>query len=372
MRATTIFDVLVVYGDTLATSAMSPSASTGPFSQSAGCEYYNDAYGYLLASCENANLRAAFTTSADIVGPGTCRSYWTYSKGVWQATERRGVAKIIFDKFAPSTAHRKRAREILFSSGSIVPFNDPALYQLFFDKYDFFTHLSSYTIPTVAVEDDILFALSELGQLMDSHPHPADFLSDFVLKDRYGSTGSHVYRIDSRGASRIREIVGANPKISFVLQPMVRFDQGGKGTLAQADIRLIFNSTKIIQTYLRVAKEGEFRCNGHYGSTTVYLTERDLPVAVRALAKHVVQELPKNDSIYALDFLLSNHGHPYLLEGNTGPGINWDANDPYDIRVTKGFIRKIVAELSRRVRVSERPHHRNIAISETGLSLIPS
>ena len=372
MRATTVFDVLVVYGDTLAASATSPHAPVGPFSQSVECEYYNDVYGYLLEACENVNLRAAFTTSADIVGPGTCRSYWTYSKGVWQATGRRGVAKIVFDKFAPSTARRKRAREILFSSTSIVPFNDHPLYQLFFDKYDFFTNLPSYTIPTVAVEDNIPAALSGLDLLIDSHPHPADFLSDFVLKDRYGSTGSHVYRIDNRDTSRIREIVHANPNISFILQPMVRFDQGGRGTLAQADIRLIFNNTKIIQTYLRVAKEGEFRCNGHYGSTTVYLTERELPVAVRALAKHVIQELPKNDSIYALDFLLSNHGHPYLLEGNTGPGINWDANDPHDIRVTKGFIRKIVAELSRRVRVSERPHHRNAAISETGLSLIPS
>ena len=372
MRAATIFDVLVVYGDTLAASAASAHAAAGPFSRSAGYEYYNDVYGYLLESCERNNLRAAFTTSTDIVGPGTCRSYWTYHNGTWQREGRRGVAKIIFDKFAPSTARRKRAREIFFSSESIVPFNDPALYQLFFDKYHFFTDLSAYTIPTVAVAGDAAAAIQELSLLLRTHPHPADFAPELVLKDRYGSTGSHVYRVGKGDTSQIAEIVSTNPKISFILQPMVRFDQGGRGALAQADIRLIFNNATIIQTYLRVAKKGEFRCNGHYGSKTVYLAERDLPLAVRILAREVVHELPRHDSIYALDFLLSNHGHPYLLEGNTGPGINWDAADPNDIRITKGFIRKIADELLRRVLVAERTHYRRAAISETALFLNPS
>jgi len=62
-------------------------------------------------------------------------------------------------------------------------------------------------------------------------------------------------------------------------------------------------------------------------------------------AQNIARELAKPSSVYALDFIVSNNGNIYFLEGNCGPGICWDSNLPKDEQMAKRLIQTIVKEL---------------------------
>ncbi len=79
-----IFDVLIVYSDKLATSANTfKNEALLPFAKGSSSESYNIVYAYFLKICQKNGLKAAFTTSADIVGAGKCQSYWLYKSNSW-------------------------------------------------------------------------------------------------------------------------------------------------------------------------------------------------------------------------------------------------------------------------------------------------
>jgi len=90
------------------------------------------------------------------------------------------------------------------------------------------------------------------------------------------------------------------------------------------DIRLIFLGQKIIQTYIRIAKNGDFRCNEHAGGLLKYISKSEIPLEIKKGSKRIVDILNKKFSLYALDFMISNNGNIYLLEANTGPGLDWN------------------------------------------------
>ena len=50
-----------------------------------------------------------------------------------------------------------------------------------------------------------------------------------------------------------------------------------------------------------------------------------------------------------MDFLVSNNGNAYLLEGNIKPGIYWGLSSREDKTNTKKLIRKIISEIGIRV-----------------------
>lgn len=326
------FDVLVVYSAYTAASASSKSAHS-PFAGD-----LNNSYAYLLKACRQSRLRAAFTTSADITGPGSCRSYWLYKKSGWLKVARPGMATVIFDKFSPINLRQKRQRELMFSSRKIRPFNQPQLYQLFFDKHSTYNTLTDVAIPTVLISKT---SILDLRHLLAGHRHAADFTDKYVLKDRFGSVGNHVYRIQAGDTGQIDRILQSNPKIQFILQPLLKFDH---------EVRLIFMGDKIVQIYIRTAPADGFCCNDHHGGSSVYINESDVPFKILKMAGDVVKRLPLGDSLYALDFVVSDRGNPYLLEGNTGPGLNWDPAKKIDERKSHELIRIIVAELAKRVR----------------------
>ena len=56
----------------------------------------------------------------------------------------------------------------------------------------------------------------------------------------------------------------------------------------------------------------------------------------------VAKKLNKPDSMYALDFLVSNNGNIYLLEGNTGPGLDWNTSLKQNENEAKKLIRMVV------------------------------
>lgn len=333
------FDVLVVYSAYSAGSAAAKKKSySTPFAGLGAKNDLDHAYAYFLTACRQRKLRAALTTSADIIGPGQCRSYWLFKRSGWTKVKQSASASVIFDKFSPCNRLQKHQRELMFSSPEIRPFNQPSLYQLFFDKQSTYELLADRAIPTVVTSED---SIGDLGGLLKAHRYPADFGGGYVLKDRFGSAGNHVYPIKNDGEPEIASILKLNPFKRFILQPFLKFDH---------EIRLIFMGDKIVQTYIRTASADGFCCNDHQGGSSVYINKSDVPPKVLKMAGAVVGKLPLGSSLYALDFVVSSNGNPYLLEGNTGPGLNWDPAKKIDEQKSQELIQIIVAELAKRVR----------------------
>jgi len=107
----------------------------------------------------------------------------------------------------------------------------------------------------------------------------------------------------------------------------------------------LFQNNKLIQCYIRIAKPLEFRCNEHKGGRLVYITKNQIPSPVREIAKKIATKIDKPKSLYALDFVISNRGRVYFIEGNSGPGLDWDVTKKENEKMSKRLIRSIVEEL---------------------------
>jgi len=242
----------------------------------------------------------------------------------------------------------------LFSSNDISSFNDPELFGLFFDKQKTHDKLSRFTIPTVSIEggneEDIVLAVDRLKELVASHPGFTDFGDDFIMKDRYGAGGRHIYKFKSDELAKMKRIVKKYPRISFVIQPFALFDQGFSynNNFASTDVRLIYLNGRIAQSYIRVAKRGDFRCNEHQGGSLIYLPVGKIPKEITDISRMISESLNKQRSLYALDFIVSNNGNIYLLEGNTGPGLDWNLNLKKNEIEAKKLIRLVARALSER------------------------
>ncbi len=352
MKNLTTFDVLIVYTESLATSASSCGLEdTLPFSKGSSDESYSIVYGYFLEICEKFDLTAAFTTSADVIGAGTCSSYWIFRNKKWLKYNSPCFSKLIFDKFSPTRKRIKARRDLLFSSKEIKPFNDPELFDLFFDKQKTYDRLSQFAIPTVSLEEKtmegVVASCDNLKQMMEEHQYSKDFGDQIVLKDRFGAGGKHVYKFRIDQSEKILAAIQRNRKLNFIIQPLVDFDRGFSynGTTSSTDIRLIYLNGKISQSYIRVAKPGNFRCNEHQGGLLTYLSLGELPKKLIKQANVVAEILSAEGSLFAIDFIVSNNGNVYLLEGNTGPGLDWNMSLKINEIEAKKLIWLIIKEL---------------------------
>jgi len=358
MTRTTIFDVIIVYSDRLASSASRGSDGVlAPFPKGSSKAFYNIVYGYLLKTCQKYHLKAAFTTSSDVVGAGRCRSYWLFENGKWISVQKPGYSKLIFDKFSPVSPRIKLLRDLLFSSRAIKPFNHPYVFNLFFDKQKTYNKLHNFSIPTVSIEKStgqgVDKACRTLKKLVLRHAHQEDFSDEIVMKDRFGAGGRNVYKFKTDQTRQMAATMLKNKYTSFVIQPFAKFNKGFsyQERLVSADIRLIYLGKRIVQTYIRMAKVGDFRCNEHQGGVLKYISKNEVPQKVIAASKQIVKLINTKTSLFALDFVISNNGNVYFLEGNTGPGLDWNfAIKENEIEAQK-LIRIIVRELVRRIRV---------------------
>ena len=346
--------MLIVYAEGLASSCYDKTnKSETPFI--GRNETYNEVYGYFLEVCEKFGIKAAFTTSADIIGPGFCRSFWLFADHKWVKNNSPCFSKLIFDRFSPKNIGTKKRRELLFSDKNIKPFNNPDLYNLFFDKQKTFDKLADFAIPTVSVGESSLvnmdMACKKLTDLMLLHYEISDFNSDVIMKDKFGSGGKGVYKFKIDKRERMTKIAQRHPNVSYVIQPFAKFDTGFlfKNNLESADIRLIYLGGKIVQSYIRVAKVGDFRCNERQGGVSTYLKLSEIPVDVVNRANQVAEILNKKGSLFTLDFIVSNSGNVYLLEGNTKPGLDWNVKIPCEEIESKRLINLVVGELKLRV-----------------------
>jgi glutathione synthase/RimK-type ligase-like ATP-grasp enzyme len=99
----------------------------------------------------------------------------------------------------------------------------------------------------------------------------------------------------------------------------------------------------IIQSYLRIAKTDEFRANAQQGGKVMYLSNALIPQDVITMVDNINAQLPSTTAIYTLDFIKSDNGNLYFIEGNMSPGLNWF--DEEDERRAKVLIRSIVENL---------------------------
>lgn len=349
------FDALIVYTESLAVSASSVvKKSKVPFPIGSRNESYNTVYGYFLETCKNKGLKVAFSTSADIIGPGYCRSYWKVVNKKWKKVNSPCFSNLIFDKFSPTRGRIKTRRSLLFSSPEIRSFNDPELFSLFFDKQKTYDHLAEHSIPTIPLEESSLKSVDKackaLAKLVDKHPGAEDFSEDIIMKDRFGAGGRQIYKFKIGQSAKMLSTIRRNAKVSFVIQPFAKFDKGFSyrdGT-ASTDIRLIYLNGKIAQSYIRMAKEGEFRCNEHRGGSLTYLNIKEIPKQLIEKSNQISATLNKKNSLFALDFIVSNNGNTYLLEGNTGPGLDWNMSLKKNEQEAKKLIRLVVGALTLR------------------------
>lgn len=356
MKKTKVFDVLVIYsGNTAASASKESKSTTQPFSAALGLDSYNTAYEHFIETCEKHGLTAALSTTADIIGPGKCKSYWEYENKSWHKINNPCYSSHIFDKFSPKSKVLRAAYTLCFSTKEIQPFNSDYLVRLFSDKLKTYQELQDFTIPTVALtahdSEDISATLSELKELIATHPNRQDFSRTIIMKDRYGSEGTAIYKVTSKYVPTIQKILKENPTFTFILQPFVNFDKGFsyKNIASATDIRLIYQNGKVIQTYIRMAKKNDFRCNQHQGGTLIYTTLSDIPKKVRIASQKIVTLLNQNNTLFALDYIVSNAGQVYFLEGNCGPGIIWDPGYKKDEQMAKQLIQGIVTEFSDRI-----------------------
>lgn len=356
MTKLTCFNVLIVYTEIFTTSASDKlSENNNPFSLGLGNESYNIVYGYFLEICQKFNLNAAFTTSADIVGPGLCRSFWTFKDQKWTKNNFPCYSALIFDKFSPVNNQIKSRRQLLFSLSEIKPFNNPKILNLFFDKQKTYKKLSKYSIPTISISNNTIESINaackNLTNLISRHSSSKDFSSDLVMKNRFGAGGQDIYKFKAGQSENMLSVICENLDISYIIQPFVLFDKGFNyhNRFAPTDIRLIYLQGKIVQSYIRIAKSGEFRCNEHQGGLLTYLPLDEIPLSVLVKAKKISKILNQKQSLHSLDFIISNSGQVYFLEGDTGPGLDWNMSLKKNEIQSKKLIRLIIENLKTKV-----------------------
>lgn len=345
------FDVIIIYDGRIAFSAGNLHyRGRTPFSKSSKYVNYNRSYEYFLTHCAKQGLRAAFATTKDISGSGLLKAVWVYNK-TWKRVIHPAESFLIFDKFSGLTAYNIKQLALLTKSGRKVRlFHSQKIRKIFDDKLKTFTTFSNYAIPTVKIdvvsEKHIIAAKKKLYTQLQHHKYVDDFTDDRVLKDQFGSGGKNVYKVHEN--KKIRSIGKQIPLIYFVLQPLIDASNFEHDSAAiNTDLRVIICDGKIVQCYVRTAKQGDFRANASQGGHVEYIRPSKIPKDVLRMSHAISKKLSVPHAFYALDFIKSSTGHLYFVEGNITPGINWF--DDEDERYAKQLMRLIIKNLKKMV-----------------------
>lgn len=356
------FDVLIIYSGAIAHSAASRRYHQNtPFSLRGRHKNYNDSYRYFLQSCRKIGLNAAFSTSKDISGPGRCQSYWTYNQK-WIRHQNIGTSKLIYDKFTPKTTADNKQYKLLTSNSSIHTFNNRKLTQIFQNKLRTYQQFKEFTVPTVAFNEPsrkiLLQAKSKLDKLILKSNIKLNSEKDYLVKDKRGAGGFKIYKLNFNkpGISSVVKQFKIDRQhqksLSYVLQPFIdcRNSYVIHKHTGLIDLRVILMDNKIIQTYIRVALPGNYKCNEHQGGNLIYLPLKTIPKDVRQMTKKIITSLSTKinaqQSLYALDFIRNKeHGRLYFIEGNSNPGLDWDHTKKNNALKSKDLINLITKKL---------------------------
>lgn len=342
------FDVIVVYNDLAATSPSDASyAGRTPFAKTGENFTYNKSYKYFLQYCKRQGLRAAFATTQDITGSGLFSAVWIFDKQ-WKRKKELAQTHLIFDKFSGfAIANVKKYALLMKHPKDIQLFHNEKVREIFGDKLYTFELFPEYAIPTVAIDlssaTRIDAAKKNLGAQLRRHSYPDDFIPNaYVLKDRNGAGGVNIFKV--RPKTNLLKIGAKYPKVQFILQPFIQASGFRFGEHVRSiDLRVIICNGVSVQSYIRIAKKGEFRANAKQGGQVEYLTPKQIPKDVARMVRKINSKLPAQNSFYALDFIKSDAGHLYFIEGNATPGLNW--YDDEDERRAKQLMRLIIQQL---------------------------
>lgn len=357
----TTYDVIVVYSESNANRAISKKdLGKSPFSSKGRCEIYNDSYRYFLLKCKKMGIKATFATSKDIIGPGLFQNFWTYNKK-WVRKQGKAYSQVLFNKFTPDTIKEENKLKLLTSSKSIYMFNNKKITALFQNKLNTFKHFKEFAIPTVKIvnpsKQEMILTKTKLDRILKRHRYRVDFNEGYIIKDIAGAGGFNIHKVkfDKSGFKEILknyELDKKNKKrLSYILQPFINCDIGFvfKKYCGPIDLRVIVLNTKIIQTYIRIAEKGKFKCNIHQGGRLFYISKKIMPKDVLKMSKKIIKRLGAKinlkHSLYALDFMQSNKGNVYFIEGNDSPGIIWEYKNKIDEAKSKELIDIIINEL---------------------------
>lgn len=341
-----LFDIIIIYDAHLAHSAADPGyREATPFGKADAYFNCNATYQYFIEYGRAQGLQVAFTTTHDIAASGQFKSVWTYQGG-WERQLTTTNAKVIFDKFSNLLVRNHAVYKLLTTILKPLPFfHNQAMRVMFDNKLETYLEFPHYTIPTVQVHSlapvDVAQAKKYLARKCRTHPYRDDFTTEYVLKDQFGIGGNSIFKIttDDDFAN-----IPHNPAMHYILQPLIQASGFSiAGYTGSSDLRVIIGNNKILQSYLRVAKEGEFRANAQQGGEVVYLTLDQIPEDVLAMITEIKQHLPNKYALYTLDFIKSQNGHLYFIEGNNSPGLNWF--DREDEVKAKQLIHLLVANL---------------------------
>lgn len=355
------FDIIIVYSESVANSAKDMRYKENfPFSTEGSHGIYNDSYRYFLLRCKKMGLEAAFATSKDIIGSGLFRSFWTYDKQ-WVRNYGKAYSQVLFDKFTPLSIGQKNKLRLLISSGCIYTFNNKKMINVFQNKLNTYKHFYKFAIPTVEItnlsKQKIILAKAKLDKLLKKHRYKVDFSDTYIIKDKTGTGGFKIYKLDFNkfGFKEIKKhyvLDKKNKKIlSYIFQPFINCSNGFVFGQYHGfiDLRLILLNHKIIQTYIRIAKKGKFKCNEHQGGNLVYISTKEVPKDVLIMARKIIKNLDTKlnlkHSLYSLDFIRSSNGNLYFIEGNTNPGVDWNHRKKINEIKSKELINLIVSEL---------------------------
>ncbi|MFA4931045.1 MAG: hypothetical protein WC570_04240, partial [Patescibacteria group bacterium] len=259
------FDVIILYSGSIANSASDQNyRGKMPFTLHSRQYEYNDSYQYFLQSCHKNGLKAAFSTSKDIIGSGRCRSYWTYNKK-WIRNFQPAASRLIFDKFTPKSPLQLKQFELLIEGGKINTFNSRRLTNIFQNKLRTYQEFKEFAIPTVAFDHptrrQLILAKSKLDSILLKHNFAHKFHDVYLVKDKHGAGGFNIYKLefDKPGINgmikQFKTDRQDNKSLSYVLQPFI--DARDSFVIHKhtglIDLRVILMHDQIIQAYIRIA-----------------------------------------------------------------------------------------------------------------------
>src|SRR3989339_253689 len=339
-------DVAVIYPNYLATSVQNLDAKNKkPFNKKDE-HILNCAYQYFFSICKKKKLSVVFTTLNDINKNNLLNGAWRYDKK-WKKDFNFFQPKVIFSRCSPKNKQEKEIYKNFFYSSRKLALNDPTLTEVFEDKFKTYQIFKKYAIPTASINylsaADILTAQSKLEKILQQHKNKQDFKYGFLIKDRFGTGGANIIKLDKRKLNKVKQELEVK---KTVLQPFIKCDKGfvfGKYT-GTIDLRVILIHNKIIQSYIRIARVGEFRANAQQGGNVVHISIKDVPTNVLTAVQKISKEINIKYAYYSLDFICSNRGNWYLVEGNASTGITW--YNKRDEKKTKELIQGVVGELA--------------------------
>jgi glutathione synthase/RimK-type ligase-like ATP-grasp enzyme len=119
-----------------------------------------------------------------------------------------------------------------------------------------------------------------------------------------------------------------------------------------------------------MAKKHDFICNEHWGGLLKYISKSEVPPKVVEVSRKIAEILNQKTSLFALDFIISNNGNVYLLEANTGPGLDWNLSVKENEIEAKRLIRIIIKEIARRISSSKNTSERKTVAATVNIPKI--